>query len=390
MNFDVAVIGAGVVGCATARELTRFNLNVVVIEAGSDVAEGASKANSAIVHAGFDAKPGTLKAKFNVLGNAMFEDVCRELKVPFRRNGSLVLAFGPGDEATLAELKARGEANGVPTEILSRDELRRREPNVAPEATAALWAPTGGICCPYELTFRMAENAAANGAKFVFDAKVTGVLGRKERKAGEEGGWVVACADGREFAARAVVNCAGCHSDEINNLVSATKYSIVARRGEYLMLDRDEDGVFSATMFQCPSKMGKGILVSPTVDGTVIVGPTAEDVPDKDDKATTYSGLEKVKAGARRTYPALPLGKVIAEFSGMRAHETTVGDFVLGEAPDAPRFFNAVGVESPGLTSAPAIGEWLAARVASALGASRKNPDIVSRDVGWWPKTRWR
>ena len=385
MKTDVAVIGAGVVGCAVARELTRWNLNVVVLEAGSDVAEGASKANSAIVHAGFDAQPGTNKAKFNVRGNRMFEDVCRELKVPFRRNGSLVLAFGAEDETTLAELKARGEQNGVPTEIISREELRRREPNVSPEATAALWAPTGGICCPYELTFRYAENAAANGAEFVFDAKVEGVR-RVERVDRVE--WTVSCADGRSFAARAVVNCAGCHSDEINNLVSATKFSITARRGEYLMLDRDEDGTFASTMFQCPSKMGKGILVSPTVDGTMIVGPTAEDVGDKEDKATTYAGLEKVKAGARRTYPDLPLGKVIAEFSGMRAHETTVGDFILGEASDAPCFFNAVGVESPGLTSAPAIGVHLAELVAERLGASLKNPSLVSKDVSWWPKTR--
>ena len=391
MKTDVIVIGAGVVGCATARELTRWNLNVAVLEAGSDVAEGASKANSAIVHAGFDAKPGTNKAKFNVLGNRMFEDVCRELKVPFRRNGSLVLAFGAEDEATLAELKARGEQNGVPTEIIPQDELRRREPNVSPEATAALWAPTGGICCPYELTFRYAENAAANGAEFFFDAKVVNVA-----RVAPTGDYVsdaplpyrVSCADGREFVARAVVNCAGVHSDEISNLVCPTKYSITARRGEYLMLDRDEDGTFSATMFQCPSKMGKGILVSPTVDGTVIVGPTAEDVPDKEDKATTYEGLEKVKAGARRTYPNLPLGKVIAEFSGMRAHETTVGDFILGEALGAPGFFNAVGVESPGLTSAPAIGLYLAGQVAERLGASRKNPALVSKDVSWWPKTR--
>ena len=378
---DVIVIGAGVVGCSTARSLSRYNLNVRVLEAGSDVAEGASKANSAIVHAGFDAKPGTNKAKFNVLGNRMFEDTCRELRVPFRRNGSLVLAFGAEDEKTLADLSARAAQNGVPVEIIGQDALREREPNVSPEATAALWAPTGGICCPYELTFRSAENAAANGAEFTFDAKVASIRSVDEN-------WEIACADGRVFSAKAIVNCAGVHSDELNNLVSATKYNIQARRGEYLMLDKDEDGTFSATMFQCPSKMGKGILVSPTVDGTVIVGPTAEDIPDKEDCATTRAGLEKAVSGARRTYPKLPLGKVITEFSGLRAHETTVGDFILGEAPDAPGFFNAVGVESPGLTSAPALGEFLAEAVAAKLGASRKNPSLISKDVSWWPKTR--
>ena len=384
---DVIVVGAGVVGCATARALTRFNLNVRVLEAGSDVAEGASKANSAIVHAGFDAKPGTNKAKFNVLGNRMFEDVCRELRVPFRRNGSLVLAFGAEDEKVLADLAGRAAQNGVPVEVITREALLAREPNVSPEATAALWAPTGGICCPYELTFRMAENAAANGAVFTFDAKVEKVE-RVEKVEGDERKWVLGCADGRMFEARAVVNCAGIRSDELNNLVSEVKYSIQARRGEYLMLDKDEDGTFSATMFQVPSRMGKGILVSPTVDGTVIVGPTAEDIPGKEDCATTYAGLEKVVAGARRTYPGLPLGKVITEFSGLRAHETTVGDFIVGEAPDAPCFFNAVGVESPGLTSAPALGEFLAEGVAARMGASRRNPALISKDVSWWPKTR--
>lgn len=381
MKSDVVVIGTGVVGCAVTRELTRYNLNVCAIDAASDVAEGATKANSAIVHAGFDAVPGSNKAKFNVLGNSMFEDVCRELKVPFKRNGSLVLAFGAEDEKHLKELKKRGEENGVATEIIGRDELRRREPNVSEEATAALWAPSGGICCPYELTFRMAENAAANGARFFFDAKVV-----KIEKASSL--WRIECEDGRVFYSAAVVNCAGVNSDELNNLVSKVKYSIQARRGEYLMLDRDEDGVFSATMFQCPSKMGKGILVSPTVDGTVIVGPTAEDILDKEDKATTFDGLEKVKAGARKTYPQLPLHKVIAEFSGLRAHETTVGDFILGEAPDAEGFFNAVGIESPGLTSAPAIGKWMAEKVAEKLRSSQKNLSLILKDVSWWPKTR--
>ncbi len=383
-KFDTLFIGAGVVGCAVARELSRWNLSIAVLEAGSDVAEGASKANSAIVHAGFDAPTGSNKAKFNVLGNRMFEDVCRELKVPFKRNGSLVLAFGKEDEETLAELKVRGDANGVPTRIISADELRKREPNVSHEATAALWAPTGGICCPYELTFRYAENAAANGVEFIFDARVSDI----KKSDDSQYRFVVTLSDGRTYMARSVVNCAGLHSDEINNLVSEKKYSIIPRRGEYIMLDRDESGAFSSTMFQCPSKMGKGILVSPTVDGTIIVGPTAEDIEEKENKATTYVGLDKIKTLARKTYPNLPLSKVIAEFSGIRAHEINVGDFIIGEASDVPFFFNAVGIESPGLTSAPAIGVFLAQNISSRLGASKKHPSLVSKDVSWWPKTR--
>ena len=388
MQYDVIVIGAGVVGCLTARELSRYNLRTLVLEAGGDVAEGASKANSAIVHAGFDAKPGSNKAKFNVLGNRMFENVCKELKVPFKRNGSLVLAFSEEESKSLEDLKSRAAENGVPVEIIGQEELRAREPNVSQEAVAALWAPTGGICCPYQLAFRAAENAAANGVRFVFDAKVVNF----ERISG--GGWKIGCDDGRTFESVCVINCAGLHSDELNNLVSEIKYSIQARRGEYLMLDRDEEHSFSATMFQVPSKMGKGILVSPTVDGTVIVGPTAEDIPLKDDKATTYDGLEKVKEGARRTWPGLPLAKVITEFSGLRAHETTVGDFILGEPPDAPGFFNAVGVESPGLTSAPALGEYLTGLVVEKLDTvrgehvSKKATTEISHDVSDWPVTR--
>lgn len=380
---DVIVMGAGVVGCAVARELSRYNLNVRVLEAGSDVAEGASKANSAIVHAGFDAKPGSAKARFNVEGNRMFEKVCQELNVPFSRNTSLVVAFSKEDELQLEELSKRAAANGVPVEIIDQQELRRREPNISEAAVAALLAPTGAICCPYELTFRYAENAAANGVRFSFDRKVEAI----ERD--EKGFWRLTCADGSSFTARALVNCAGIHSDELNNLVSSTKYNIVARRGEYLMLDRDEANAFTATIFQAPSKMGKGILVSPTVDGTVIVGPTAEDIEAKDDKATTFDGLEKIKEGARRVYPELPLAKVITEFSGLRAHETTGGDFVIGEAPDAPLFFNALGVESPGLTSAPAIGVFLAKEISGKLGALPKNHELISKDVSWWPKTRF-
>ena len=322
---DVIVIGAGVVGCSVARSLSRHDLKVRVLEAGSDVAEGASKANSAIVHAGFDAKPGTNKARFNLLGNRMFARVCAELKVPFVQNGSLVLAFSEADRAKLQELLERGRANGVEgLEILSQDALRAREPNVSDEAVAALWAPTGGICCPYDLTFRTAENAAANGVIFTFDARVA-----KVEAVG--GGWRLTTEDGRTFGAKAVVNAAGVHSDELNNQVNPVKYDIQPRRGEYFMLDRSEGASFSSTIFQVPGPMGKGVLVSPTVDGTVIVGPSSEDIADKEDTATTAEIMAKVTRLAKRSFPALPLRAAIKNFSGVRAHETTVGDFVLGE-----------------------------------------------------------
>ena len=379
---DVIVIGAGVVGCSIARSLSRYDLKVRVLEAGSDVAEGATKANSAIVHAGFDAKPGTNKAKFNLLGNKMFAQVCAELKVPFKPNGSLVLAFSEEDKAELQKLLERGRANGVEgLEILDQATLRSREPNVSEEAVAALWAPTGGICCPYDLTFRTAENAAANGVAFTFDARVD-----KIEKGAD--GWKLTTDDGRTFEAKAVVNAAGVHSDELNNQVNPVKYNIQPRRGEYYMLDRSEGNAFKATIFQVPGPMGKGILVSPTVDGTVIVGPSSEDIADKEDKATTAEIMAKVTRLAKRSFPALPVRSAIKNFSGIRAHETTVSDFVLGEPEGVPGFFNALGVESPGLTSAPAIGEFLAEQVAARLGAAKKPADAISDDVSYWPKTR--
>ena len=373
---DVIVIGAGVVGCAAARELARFDLRVRVLEKACDVAEGATKSNSAIVHAGFDAKPGTHKARFNVLGNARFAALCQELDVPFQRNTSLVTAFSPDDLPALAELKSRGEQNGVPgLRIARRDEVRELEPNIGREVVAALVAPTGGICCPYELTFRLAESAAANGVAFEF------TCGARAVSRGEGGGWRVETDDGRLLETRAVVNAAGLYADGLNNQVSAEKLTITPRRGEYLMIDKAYAGTFRATVFQVPTPLGKGVLVSPTVDGTLIVGPTAENIADKEDTRTTAAGLEKIRQAALRTWNELPLSGVIATFAGLRARGDR-DDFVLGEPPDAPGFFNAAAIESPGLTAAPALGAWLAERIAGKLGAARR-PDFVSGSPHW-------
>ncbi len=383
--YDVIIIGAGVVGCSVARELTRYTLRKIgVLEAGSDIAEGATKANSAIVHAGFDALPGSKKAFYNVYGNQIFGRVCEELKVPFQRNGSLVLAFSDDDRKTLEDLLARGRQNGVEgLEIIDQAALRAREPNVSPDAVAALWAPSGGICCPYELAFRMAENAAVNGAAFMFDRRVTDI-----RRLDNGSGWEIRTADGSRYETRAIVNAAGVHADEINNKINPVKYHIQPRRGEYFMLDRSECGAFTSTIFQVPGPMGKGVLVSPTVDGTVIVGPTSEDVDDKEDTATTAAGMEKVARLARRSFPSLPMRKVITNFSGLRAHETTVGDFVIGPVDGAPDFYNMLGIESPGLTSAPGIAATWGQRIAQGLGARLKPSAEYSGDAGWWPKMR--
>ena len=367
--YDVIIIGGGVVGCGTARELMRRKAKVLLLEKTNDICNGQSKANTAIIHGGYDAKPGTLKAKFNVLGNAMFDELHEELDVPVQWNTSLVVSFSLDDHPALEKLLEQGRQNGVRGElrIIDEAELRRREPNVGSEAKEALLVGAGGIVCPYELTVAFAENAAMNGAQFLRNAKVTNL-----RKL-PNGHWQVISSVGA-FETRAVVNAAGTYADVINNLVSARKVHIRPRRGEYYILDKKYKDAFHAVMFQLPTKMGKGTLIAPTVDGTVLIGPTAEDIEDKEDKRTTAAGLEKALRQASRTWEHIPTRGFITTFSGLRATGDT-GDFILGEAEDAPLFFNCCAIESPGLTSSPAIAKWTAEQVSERL-ALEPNPDF--------------
>ena len=367
--YDVIIIGGGVVGCGTARELMRRKARVLLLEKTNDICNGQSKANTAIIHGGYDAKPGTLKAKFNVLGNAMFDQLHEELDVPVQWNTSLVVSFSEDGHAALEKLLDQGIQNKVRGElrIIDEKELRRREPNVGSEAKEALLVGSGGIVCPYELTVAYAENAAKNGAEFKRNAEVT------EVKKLDNGHWQVVSGAGT-FEAKAVVNAAGTYADVINNMVSAHKVRIHPRRGEYYILDKKYKNAFHAAMFQLPTNMGKGILIAPTVDGTVLVGPTAEDIEDKEDKRTTAAGLEKALRQASRTWEHIPTRGFITTFSGLRATGDT-GDFILGEAEDAPLFFNCCAIESPGLSSAPAIAKWTAEQITARLGLV-ENPDF--------------
>lgn len=358
--YDLIIIGGGVVGCGVARELSRYRLNIALLEKTADICNGQSKANTAIVHGGYDAKPGTLKAVYNVRGNGMFDALCEELDVPFARNGSLVVSFSE-DFSGLEALKVRGERNGVPKlSIIGRDELRRREPNISEKACGALLVETGGIVCPYELTQAFAENAAMNGVTFFRNATVSAL----ERNGD---GWQITCEAG-VFTARAVVNCAGVYADEINNMVSEDKYTITPRRGEYYIVDKKYAGIFHSTIFQQPTETGKGILIAPTVDDTILIGPTADDLDDKSDSRTTAAGLERVLRVGSQTWGSIPARGFITTFAGLRAH-CDRDDFIIGEAPDAPLFFNAGGIESPGLTSSPAIARELAQMIAERLCA---------------------
>lgn len=380
--YDVVVIGAGVIGSATARELARFDVQVLVLEAGLDLACGATRANSGIVHAGYDPLPGTLKAKYNVAGSALFEQWQRELGFGFFRNGALVLAFDDKDSRVLEELLERAEANGVEgVGIVEAEELRDMEPNVSPAAVAALSVSSSGICDPYGLTYGAAENAAENGVDFEFDARVTGVV-RDDAARDDtcsltcDAAFTITLQNGRSVKTRAVVNCAGVHADEINNLVSEHQIHISPVKGEYLLYHNALAGTFGHTMFQTPGAGGKGVLVSSVVFGNIFVGPNAAPVEDKDDLATTEEGQREVLERARRTWPGASTERVIATYAGIRATDASgAGDFIVGEAPDVPGFFNAACIDSPGLASAPAIATDLARMVAERLGAGT-NPDF--------------
>ena len=315
--YDVAVIGAGAVGCAAARTLSRYRLSVCVLEREEDVGAGTSKANSAIVHAGFDAEPGSLKARFNVQGNAMMDQLSAELDIPFRRNGSLVIAFNEADEAMLRELLQRGAANGVPgLEIISGDAARRLEPALSAEVTAALHAPTGGIVCPFELCEALAENACKNGVEFRLNTAV-------ERLERMDGFWRIDTPRGA-IEAGIVVCCAGLNAAAFHNPHCAQQIAIQPRRGQYQLLDRKAGTLVDHTIFQAPGPLGKGVLVTPTVHGNLLLGPTAEDISDPEDDAATTCCRTRQSVStplARRSVPTLPIVAASSpHFAGLRAH----------------------------------------------------------------------
>lgn len=359
---DIVIIGGGVTGCAVARELSRYKAKIVLLEKGNDVSVGTSKANSGIVHAGFDALPATKKAKYNVAGNAMFGRLARELDFPFRRNGSLVLCFDDERRSGLEELLERGKQNGVPElSIIGGDELRGLEPYVSERAVAALYAKTGGIVSPYEMTIAYAENACTNGVEFRFGHTVENIQSG-------EGSFTVTCAGGEKLECRVVINCAGVRADEINNLVCPEKLHITARKGDYMLLDKSCGYLCTRTLFQLPTAMGKGVLVTPTTHGNILLGPTSTDKEGKDDVGTTVEELAQAFEKALITMPSLSKRNIITQFSGLRAHESG-DDFIVGES-SVKGFYNVAGIESPGLTAAPAIAIDIAAQVAAALHLS--------------------
>lgn len=387
--YDVVVIGAGVSGCSIARELSRVEASVCVVEREEDVCCGTSKANSAIVHAGFDAQPGSLMARLNVAGARMMGPLCEELGVDYRQIGSLVVCTSAETMGGLDELMSRGAANGVEgLRIVGRDELLALEPNVSDEAIAALWAPTAGIVNPFQLAVALAESANVNGVAFRFNEKVDGLA------RAHDGAWDIHTNKGL-LRARVVVNAAGVYADELHNMVASAdnQLSIRPRRGQYYVLDTAADGYVRHTVFALPTKLGKGVLVTPTTAGNVLVGPTAEDIEDKQGTDTTAEGTAQVRERAAITMKDVPLWHSIRTFSGLRAHQPG-HDFVIGEVAGAPGFIDCAAIESPGLTSAPAIGRMVADIVEAILvhpplkpffqGSRERIPDIEHMGADEW------
>lgn len=363
--LDVIVIGAGVMGAAVSRELSKYKLNIMVLDKENDVSNGTSKANSAIVHAGYDAKEGTLMAKYNVLGAGMYESLCKEIGAPYKNVGSYVLAFSEEERKHIEKLYQRGLTNGVPQmEILEKDEILRREPNINKNVVAALYAGSAGIVGPWEFTIKLLENAALNGTEVLVDAEVSNIEKLQD-------GYKVILKDGRTFETKAVINAAGVYADKINDMVSKNHFDIHPRIGEYYVLDKVQGKLTNSVLFQCPTIMGKGILVTKTVHGNIMVGPTAEDVESKDYVGTTTHGLDDIRRQAEKTISGINYRDSIRNFTGIRA-ESSTGDFIIGEVNDAPNFFNIAGTKSPGLSSAPAIGVDVAKMVVEKLGAVKK------------------
>lgn len=366
--YDVAIIGAGVAGSYIARELSRYKLKIVLLDKDNDVANGTTKANSAIIHAGFDAKPNTLKAKLNAEGNQMFDQVCKELHVPFKRIGSMVVAFNDEELETLKELYERGQINKIPgLKIVDQAELRKMEPNISDNALGALHAATAGIIGPWELAMSLAENAVDNGVELMLNFEV-----EKIDKLADS---YKIHAGSKSVEAKYVMNCAGVYADKIHNMVAAPSFEIIARRGQYYLLDKSAGNLVNEVVFQCPNKLGKGVVLTPTVHGNMLVGPDAQDIEDKDSTETTDDRMAFVKDSAKKTSDKIPFNTTITSFAGVRATPKS-GDFIIEEAKDAKGFIDVAGIESPGLSASPAIAKYAVEILKNIIGGFEANPSF--------------
>ena len=366
MIYDVVIAGGGVIGGMLARELTKYKLSVCIVDKENDVACGASKANSGIVHGGYDPEPGTLKAKMNTLGVEKLFETAKQLHVPIIRNGSMICAFNGQEDKTIKKLYDRGITNKIPNmQILTGDEARKMEPNLSKEVTSVLLVPNAGIVCPYDLTIAAVGNAMDNGAELLLNFEIIKIQW-------EEGAFLITSADGRTVKAKYLCNCAGCGSDKVAKLCGDDSFTIIPRGGEYLLLDKTEGMRVSHTIFQCPSVEGKGILVSPTVDGNLLTGPTAGVVENAENKEITQAGIDTVTRLAAKSVSSVNFRNVITSFTGIRSSEKK-GDFIIGFSKTVENLMNVAAIDSPGLTSCVAIAEYVVELMAQVGVKLEKN-----------------
>ena len=359
---DIIVIGAGVVGCSIARELSKYNLDVLVVEKNSDVSEGISKGNSGIVHAGYNEKIGTLKAKLNIEGNKIFDDLSRDLQFPFKRNGAFILAFKDEEMKTLESLKENGEKLGVEgLEILTREEALNIEPNLNKEIVGVLNVKTSGIVSPYEMTIALAENAAENGVEFKLNSKVTNIEKISE-------GYKVTLNNREVVNGKIIINASGLEGAFLNNLVSMSKREINPVKGEYCLFDKVAGAMINKTLFQVQNKLSKGVLVTPTAEGNLLVGPNAVEGKTLE---TSREGIDEILDKSKKSLEELPVARILNTFSGIRP-KTKEGDFIIEEVEDAKNFINVIGIDSPGLTAAPAIGVYVVNMIKERLDLVEK------------------
>ncbi len=367
--YDIAIIGAGVIGAMTARELSRYKIKTVLLEKGNDVAIGATKANSGIVHGGYDPEPNTLKAELNTVGVDMLYNAAKELNVPCKNNGSLVVAFSDEQYSALEELLARGEKNSVKgLKIISGDSARTLEPNLSAEVTAALYVPNAGIVCPYELTIAAVGNAMDNGVELLRNFEVCAITEAND-------GFKLQSVGGEEIQSKYIVNCAGAHSDKVAKMIGDDSFKIIPRAGEYMLLEKEAGEGYHHTVFQLPTNQGKGILVTPTVDGNLLTGPTAAAVETPDSTQTTSLGLKTVERLAHKTAPNINFRQVITSFSGVRS-STSGGDFIIKPSDKNNRFIIAGGIDSPGLTCCVAIAKRIVSILTEQGVGLTENPEF--------------
>ena len=364
--IDILIIGGGIIGCATAHFLSKYDLNICVLEQEEDVSIGASKANSGIVHSGFDCVPGTLKASLNVQGASMYKELVKTLDIPYRNNGSMVLNFD--DNNKLEELYKQGIQNGVTgLEILDYNTVISLEPNINRNVKFALRSSTAGIISSYEAVIAFAEHASINGVRFYFDTEVINI----------KDGYIVETTKGN-FSAKIIINAAGVESARLNNMINEKQEHILPQKGQYYILDNTQKHLVNHTIFQLPTPLGKGILVAPTVHYNIMLGPTAESIENGSDTSTTKQGLDTILEKVALSLDFVPIKERISTFAGVRAkHESK--DFVIEETRQG--FINAIGIDSPGLSAAPAIGKKIAELAIARLEPSL-NKNYINNRIG--------